>query len=211
MARREDTDHRRRPRLGHLISTAALCVAYILFAYAHLSTLTTNGFRLSVALLVAFESIMVILVFFRRPAFAQDHSPSAVGVALLGSLLPLGLRPAGGAQDILLGQVVLTVGILGQIGSSLSIRRSFGLIAANRGVQTDGLYRIVRHPFYSSYLLAQLGYVISNPSTLNIGVLTVATGFQLARIWFEERLLMDDNEYRQYRRRVRWHLLPGLW
>lgn len=201
----------RRQRAGHLLSTAALCLAYILFAHAHVAALASEGLRLSSTLLVVFESMMVILVFFRRPPFARDNSPSAVTVALAGSLLPLALRPTAGAEDVFLGQGVLIIGLLGQIGSSLSIRRSFGLIAANRGVQTNGLYRLVRHPFYLSYLLVQLGYVINNRSTINIAVFAVATVFQLARIWFEERLLMHDNSYRQYSRRVRWHLLPGIW
>ena len=64
------------------------------------------------------------------------------------------LRPA---PALPLAPELLTValsacGLLVVIGGKLSLGRSFGLMPANRGVVSSGLYRIVRHPIYLGYL-----------------------------------------------------------
>lgn len=196
---------------GRVLSKLSLCVVYILFAYAHLVALTQDGFRLSLALIVLFETIMVGLVFFRRDSTEVDMTAMAVIAGLIGSFAALGFRPAGDNQDLLIGQAVQVVGVLLQLGASLSLGRSFGLVPANRGIKTGGLYRIVRHPLYFSYLITQAGYIISNPSWQNVIVLAVGVSFQVVRIHYEERLLTRDAAYARYAATVRWHLVPGLW
>ena len=198
-------------RLGPFVSKLTLCSLYVLFAYAHLTSLRDHGFRLSVALLAVFETVMVGLVFFRRDSTDVDLSAPAVVAGLIGSFAALGLRPLGADDDVLVGQAVQVVGVLLQIGASLSIGRSFGLLPANRGISAGGLYRLVRHPFYLSYLVAQLGYLISHPSMANVIVILVGAGFQVIRIGYEERLLSRDPDYVRYAANVRWHLIPGLW
>ncbi|MGI9597614.1 MAG: methyltransferase family protein [Acidimicrobiales bacterium] len=194
-----------------LTSKVALCTLYVVFAYAHLIDLVENGFRLSVALLVAFESVMVVLVFFRRDTSDVDLSTFAVFAGLVGSFAVLGFRPTGDGEDVLVGQVIQIAGALLQLGASFSLGRSFGLVPANRGIKTVGMYKIVRHPFYMAYLFTQAGYIVNNPSARNIMVMAIGTGFQVLRIRYEERLLLRDSEYGDYVDQVRWHLLPGVW
>jgi len=195
-------------RLG---SKVALCTLYLLFAYAHVVDLQTNGFRLSLALLGAFESVMVGLVFLRRGSVDVDLGPLAVAAGLIGSFAVLGFRPAGGAEDALLGQSIQVGGVLLQLAASFSLGRSFGLVPANRGIKSSGMYRVVRHPFYLAYLVTQTGYLLNNPSGRNLAVLAVGTAFQAVRIRYEERLLLRDEDYRAYASGVRWHLVPGIW
>ena len=199
----------RRP--GPLLSKTALCLVYTVFAAAHLRALGTDGFRLSVALLLAFETAMIGLVLTRRDASLTDLSPTAVAAGLLGSFAVLALRPVAGHHDVLVGQALQLAGAVLQLGAAASMGRSFGLVPANRGVRVGGLYRLVRHPFYLAYLVAQLGYLVNNPSVANLVVVTVATGFQVVRIDREERLLLGDPTYRAYAAGTRWHLVPGLW
>ncbi|MDH3678478.1 MAG: isoprenylcysteine carboxyl methyltransferase [Acidimicrobiia bacterium] len=196
---------------GRVLSKLGLCMVYVLFAYAHLVALTQDGFRLSLALLVVFESIMVGLVFFRRDSTDVDMTAMAVLAGLIGSFAALGFRPAGDNQDLLIGQAIQVVGVLFQLGASLSLGRSFGLVPANRGIKTGGLYRIVRHPLYFSYLITEAGYIISNPSWRNVIILAIGVSFQVVRIHYEERLLSRDTQYARYAATVRWHLVPGLW
>ncbi len=197
--------------VGRLVPKAAVCTMYILFAAAHITSLERDGFRLSVALLGLFETVMVVMVFARRHTDEVDRSPLAVIAGLAGSFAALGFRPVAGGNELLVGEIVQVAGVLVQLGASLSLGRSFGLVPANRGVKTGGLYRWVRHPFYLAYLVNQLGYVASNPSTANGIVLLVGLGFQVVRIRYEERLLGRDPAYRSYAGGVRWHLVPGLW
>lgn len=196
---------------ANVLSKAALTSVYVLFAAAHISALNEDGFRLSLVLLVAFETVMIGMVLTRRASDDVDKSAMAILAGLAGSFFVLGFRPAGSGEDVLIGQVIQVAGLLLQIGASLSLRRSFGLVAANRGIKTGGLYRIVRHPFYFSYLIADIGYIINNPSTMNVFVCIFGTGFQVVRISYEERLLSNDAEYSAYVSTVRWRLFPGVW
>ena len=195
-------------RLG---SKVTLCTLYVVFAYAHLLDLAENGFRLSLALLVVFESVMVVLVFFRRDTSRVDLSAFAMFAGLVGSFAVLGLRPVGSGEDLLVGQVLQVAGAVMQLGASVSLGRSFGLVPADRGIKTVGMYRVVRHPFYMAYLFTQVGYLVSNLSAANVAVIVIGTGFQVVRIHYEERLLSGNDEYQRYTGRVRWRLLPGVW
>ncbi len=198
-------------RYRHLLSTATLATLYALFVYANIIDLIDNGFRLSPALIVVFLTVMVLLIFFRRPSDETDLSSMAVLAGFLGTFTTLGMRPLEGGEDVLIGQILQVAGALLQLGSSASIGRSFGLFPANRGIQTNGLYRLVRHPFYMSYLIFQLGYLVNNFTARNLILLTVAASFQVLRIVYEERLLSNDPAYVNYTDSVRWHLVPGVW
>lgn len=197
--------------LGSFLSKFGLASVYILFVYAHVATIAADGFRLSLALLVAFETIMIGFVLSRRDSDDVDFSPLAVVAGLAGSFMALGFRPAGGAEDALVGQIIQVGGILLQLGASMSLGRSFGLIPANRGIKSGGLYRVVRHPLYFSYLVTQVGYILNNRSILNVVVFAVGIGFQVIRIRYEEKLLSTDPAYQSYMGTVRWHLVPGVW
>jgi protein-S-isoprenylcysteine O-methyltransferase Ste14 len=88
--------------------------------------------------------------------------------------------------------------------------RSFGLVPANRGIVSSGLYRVVRHPIYLGYLVTHCGFVIANPLNWNLAVLIVADAALMFRAVLEERTLSKDSEYRAYMQRTRWRIVPGL-
>jgi protein-S-isoprenylcysteine O-methyltransferase Ste14 len=92
-----------------------------------------------------------------------------------------------------------------------TLGRSFGIVAANRGVKTRGPYRFVRHPAYVGYFISYLGYVAENPSAVNVGLLCLSTAFQLVRIREEEQLLSGDASYQSYRATVRYRLIPRVY
>jgi protein-S-isoprenylcysteine O-methyltransferase Ste14 len=92
----------------------------------------------------------------------------------------------------------------------LSLGRSFGLIPANRGIVSTGLYRIVRHPIYLGYLLTHVGFVAANPADWNLFILAAADIALMMRAVREERTLAQDPAYRDYMQRVRWRIVPGV-
>jgi protein-S-isoprenylcysteine O-methyltransferase Ste14 len=98
-----------------------------------------------------------------------------------------------------------------QIMAKLSLNRSFGMVPANRGVVTSGLYGLVRHPVYASYLLGHIAFLLANPTLWNASLYAVALGLQLARMQAEERLLRRDPVYAAYAQSVRYRLVPGLY
>jgi protein-S-isoprenylcysteine O-methyltransferase Ste14 len=86
--------------------------------------------------------------------------------------------------------------------------RSFGIVAADRGIVVGGPYRIVRHPIYLGYLVTHVGFLLANWSSRNIAIYIIEYFFQVARILSEERLLKEDDGYRAYFERVRYRLIP---
>ena len=96
------------------------------------------------------------------------------------------------------------------VGAKLTLGRSFGLVPANRGVVDRGPYAAVRHPIYAGYLLSHVGFVLAHPSPWNLSVLAVADGALMMRALLEERVLLHDERYQAYCRRVSWHVVPGV-
>ena len=169
---------------------------------------------LSVLILIIQECCVIGLTLTRRRAStaAGWDSPAAL-LGWCGTLAPLFVRPADLAPRPLLwvGVVVQSIGNLLAVVAICDLGRSFGIVAAHRGIQTNGLYRYLRHPIYAAYLLAFGGFVLTHPSVRNSVVLLVWAGMQIARIHAEERLLSSDPAYEAYAQRVRHRLIPGIW
>lgn len=148
----------------------------------------------------------------RRPARSTSRSPLAWAATVLGTFGCLAARPGGqplGGLDPLYAGLQLT-GLAVALASILTLRRSFGLVAANRGVCSSGPYRLVRHPLYLGYFLTQLGYGLESPTDRNWAILAAVGALQLLRIRAEERCLNGDPAYAAYCERVRWRLLPQV-
>ncbi len=174
---------------------------------------------------VILEMLQGALLVVRRRGSAGPRTFSVWAATTVGSWGFLLARPAGGAyfeapglfgaQPLLgwegLWLAAQLAGTAAAILSLSSLGRSFGLLAANRGVQTAGPYQIVRHPAYASYMIVQLGYLLENLSLWNAALYGIVLVAQLVRIGQEEATLSQDNTYQAYRRKVRYRLLPGLY
>jgi protein-S-isoprenylcysteine O-methyltransferase Ste14 len=120
--------------------------------------------------------------------------------------------PVAGAAIMPMDAVVLLMlgGVALQITAKLFLRRSFGIVAANRGIKIGGPYRFIRHPMYAGYILSQVGFLLANPSAWNLAVYSFCWGCQLCRILAEERLLIRDEAYRGLVERVPYRLIPKV-
>lgn len=105
---------------------------------------------------------------------------------------------------------LIFTGAVVALGAKLSLRRSFGIVPANRGVKRGGLYRFVRHPMYSGYMINQFGFLLYNFSSWNLAIYTVAWLSFWIRACEEEKFLSQDPEYRDYASQVKSRLLPGV-
>ena len=124
------------------------------------------------------------------------------------------IQPAdtpGALQWLVPVGVVLTVlGNFIQLLAKMFLRRSFGIAPANRGIKTDGMYRIVRHPMYAGYLLVHIGILTLMPTLFNFAVYAIGWWAQILRLLAEERLLGEDPAYREFMTKTRWRLIPGV-
>jgi protein-S-isoprenylcysteine O-methyltransferase Ste14 len=160
---------------------------------------------------MASEGVVVVLLVFRRPSIQLSRSPRDWFAGIAGSLLVLLVRPTGTA--VAPDEAGFALQLLGtgfQLYGKLALGRSFGIIAANRGVVISGPYRLVRHPIYLGYIITHAGFLLANMSAWNVAVYGAAYVFQVARIYAEERILSEDDRYREYVRCVRYRLIPGI-
>jgi protein-S-isoprenylcysteine O-methyltransferase Ste14 len=85
-------------------------------------------------------------------------------------------------------------------------------VASGQRVISTGPYAIVRHPMYAAALLMLLGIPVSLGSWWGVLVLAAILPALAWRLLDEERVLVRDLEgYADYRRKVRWRLIPHLW
>lgn len=168
--------------------------------------------RLTGLLLLASETLVVVLTVFRRPSAALDRSLKARLLTIVSTMGPPLVRPAAVAAlaPELVTVALSAAGLLVVIGGKLSLGRSFGLMPANRGVVRTGLYRAVRHPIYLGYLVTHVAFLAANPTLANLMMLVPADIALMMRAVCEERTLARDAAYREYQQRVRWRVLPGV-
>ena len=161
-------------------------------------------------LLILSECMVVIFLIFRRPTEKISINFRDWFVAFTGSFLPLVVSKGGEPWFPTVGFVLLSYGFIIHVGAKLSLRRSFGLVAADRGIKVRGLYAFVRHPMYAGYFLTHIGFLIAGPSLWNFAVYASVWYFLIARIYAEERILTLAPDYRAYKERVRYRIIPGI-
>ena len=157
------------------------------------------------------EGFVILLLVVRRESRRLSRHPWDWFVALGGSFTVLLVRPAAAAiVPEFLGVALQLAGTFFEIHAKVFLGRSFGIVAADRGIVVDGPYRIVRHPIYLGYFVTHVGFLLANWSPRNIALYIVIYFFQISRILSEERILSEDSSYREYRGRVRFRLIPGV-
>jgi protein-S-isoprenylcysteine O-methyltransferase Ste14 len=194
-------------RVGGVLSRATLVGLFVLFAWANFAHWRSTG-KPSGLGTTFLEGWAAVLFLVRRTPDQLSLRPLAWVAAPVGSFAMLLARPHGGGLPHLPCELLQLAGVLLALVSLATLGRSFGLVAANRGVKTRGPYRLVRHPAYTGYLVSYVGYVLENPAPANLVLLVLSTAFQLLRISEEERLLVRDSTYERYRSSVRYRLVP---
>jgi protein-S-isoprenylcysteine O-methyltransferase Ste14 len=193
-------------RLIDLAERAIVVIAFLFYVWANYRSHNWLNFAIS-----SVDGITVWFVLTRRRAISVSLNPMDWALAVSGSVLPMFMRPGGQAMiPPALAFVALVAGTTITLAAKLSLNRSFGLSAANRGVRMRGAYVFIRHPMYLSYAVVQLAYILTNPMVQNIALIGVAWACQVGRILREERWLLQDRAYRRYARIVRFRMIPGL-
>jgi protein-S-isoprenylcysteine O-methyltransferase Ste14 len=134
-------------------------------------------------------------------------------VSNVGALVtPALIRPGIPALGVLAagGIVIEIIGIVLSQTARVYMGRRFGILPANRGIVSKGPFALIRHPIYVGWFLLSMGLALAYPSARNFACVALAVPFMAWRIVLEERVLMEDREYRTYCGEVRWRLFPGI-
>ena len=199
----------RSARLGTAITNGAVASLFLLFAAVHVRHARVTGQWLTTLPIVAQELLLVLLFLTRRPSTATSDRAFDWAVGIVGTFSPFLLRPALQPGALAwLGGPLQALGVALSVVALVFLGRSIGVVAANRGVKTAGLYRVVRHPMYAAHLTGCLGYILAHPTAWNGVVVLVLAVALNARAVVEERLLARDPVYRSYLESTRWRLLP---
>jgi protein-S-isoprenylcysteine O-methyltransferase Ste14 len=82
---------------------------------------------------------------------------------------------------------------------------------ATAGLQTDGPFRVVRHPIYLGWILAAFGAAHMTGDRLTFAAITSL--YLVIAVPWEERSLRKSfgDAYARYQREVRWRVLPYVY
>ncbi len=161
---------------------------------------------------IAFYMLVAVLLLIRKPAQADSSRVMHWVVALGATWLPFIIVPTDNTPRLLVMasipiEIVAFIIILTALAT---LGRGFGIIAARREIRTRGIYSYIRHPLYAGEMVGFIAVLMQNPSVYNICLFLTVVGCQLLRIQEEESILSGDPAYVDYRQRVRYRLLPGV-
>jgi len=205
--RRNDCVTRVLAPLGNIL----IAVFYTLFLRSAITFWVETGSLVGLGL-VLFNSLIVTCLLARRRAVAVTGSVTNWILAMLVQLIPLLLRPTGSTSEQLVvvsagGQLA---GLAIMVASLLVLNRSFGILAANRGITTRGLYALVRHPLYTGEMVFFISFLTANWSFQNAYLVSALILIQVVRSFQEETLLLQDQHYAKYRAVVAYRFIPRI-
>lgn len=114
-------------------------------------------------------------------------------LAYVSSAIPLlYFGPIGASKAFILGADLLSIiGFLMVAFATLELGTSIGIAPANRGLVRSGIYRKIKHPMYTGYVISELGLVLLNP--LNAILIAISILLYNVRAKFEENVLNLPN------------------
>lgn len=174
------------------------------------------GNSLSVFAVACYATTIAFLYMIRLPPISRYQGLGPTIAALLGSLLMTACVLLEPRKDLPFGMQMVSVGLIA-LGNSLSIiiltqlGRSFSILPESRKLVTQGAYTIIRHPLYLAEAFATTGVLIVYWSPVAIILYVFQLGWQLVRMHFEEKVLMETfPEYRAYALRTK-RFIPGIY
>ena len=196
--------------MADLIRLAERMALILMSGYVVWQWLPQFGSHPQVILVLASELVAVFFLLIQRKG-SWSTSAYTTLIAFGGTAASLCVMPGGTAlaPDYITAPLI-TLGTAIALAAKLSLRRSFGLVPANRGVKVSGAYRFVRHPMYSGYVLNHIGIMLLAFSAWNVAVYMTCWALLYLRVIEEERFLMGDQQYVDYAKTVRSRLIPGL-
>lgn len=188
-------------------------VLYLFFAVRMTKAFLADGEIVQLFYLLDQFVVLVFLVC-RRQTEDITMRPMDWFTGFIGTCVPLligRVSPAAAIAPPVVAAFLALFGAAMHLLAKMTLRRSFGAVAANRGIKASGPYRYVRHPMYLGYILSQTGLLLAGPNLRNVSVVGICWVFFFWRIEAEERLLSEDAAYLRFIRQTPFRLLPGVY
>lgn len=203
----------KRPDLMHWVLNIAVASFYSYYIYDVIIRLTT-GTCITLLVALLFRNTSITLVFLlRRPSKLTSRNVwdwiAAIGGTFITYLYTNQAEPISPLVVPTAYVVMIVTAFLSTI-CIINLGRSFGIVPANRGVKTELLYGIVRHPLYSLYTIYDLAVISLAFSLHNCYICILHALFSYLRARCEENILIQDKDYREYISKTRYMFLPGV-
>ena len=190
-------------------------IAVVLVGYSVSMAISINGERRGLPLVLLLVRVIVLngLVLIRRHPQRITVSPLFWIVAMAEAYWDLLFGVFRSYPSVALCPAWFTDGLsimafLILLTARISLGRSFGIVAADRGIITTGAYRIVRHPVYTAAYLAVFAYVLSHFSVLTVSLALCNFALTATKALLEEKFLGLNEAYKRYMGRVRYRFFP---
>jgi len=222
------TEVRERPRLGHGVTVPSrslkrwrlaghqgcniiLALAWGKLAWDAYHRWAQTG-SVVVLGLVVYNAILVSVTIARRPSVSTSTQIKDWVAALLTVVISMVFRPTEWHQWFAksAGSILQGVGVVIMMVALASLGRSFGIVAANRGIKQSGPYRWVRHPLYAGELIFFTGFLLTTFSPYNLVLWFGVLCGLVVRSWAKEDHLSQDPEYQAYMKAVPYGFFPKL-
>ncbi len=205
--------------VSHYLISIMVGLVCATFAYWNLRyVLKASTFNLQTFLYLAIfvrNTSIAVLFLIRRPARISSRQIKEWLAAAAGTFAGFAYTQQG-AIPLLpyytyrIAFVLMGLAIVLSITAILSLGRSFGVVPANRGIKTGGLYAIVRHPIYACYMCYDIVFLTLRFSWLNLLVFWTFCIATYLRSRYEERVLRQDAAYRRYADKTRYMFFPKI-
>jgi protein-S-isoprenylcysteine O-methyltransferase Ste14 len=202
------------PLLPPLAQQIALAKLFIQTDWSVLPASLVLGIVARAATLV-FLAVLVVMFAVRRvpQRTAPGFLPRCAAVA--GTFLGVGillLPPHELSPALYLVSLLLMIGgTVFALCAVLALGRSISILPEARRLVTSGPYALVRHPVYLGEIVVMAGIALQYLSVWAVLLVALQFAFQLARMKYEERVLLQAfPDYADYMARTA-RLLPGVY
>jgi protein-S-isoprenylcysteine O-methyltransferase Ste14 len=201
------------PDLAHWLVNIAVASFFSYYIYDSIIHLA-SGTCLTLLIALLFRNTSITLVFLlRRPSKLTSRNIGDWIAAIGGTFITyLYIGQAKPIYPFIVptAYIVMIVTAFLSTICIINLGRSFGIVPANRGVKTEMLYGIVRHPLYSLYTIYDMAVISLAFSPHNCCICILHALFSFLRAKREEKILIHDEAYREYVLKTRYMFLPGV-
>ena len=143
------------------------------------------------ALLVVRDLAATWFLISRKPNIEKTDSKMSLILAYASSAWPFIYLNQYNSfpQAFLVSSILAILGFTISTLALFDLGSSFGVSPANRGMVRTGLYRYIRHPMYSGYVISELGFVFLNP--FNAIIWMISIGLYFFRTKLEDQVLKN--------------------